>query len=164
YSLPSRPWDPRHAASVFVHDNALWIAAGNNMAPDVWKLQRHPPSAPPALAAPEPAGTGMLLNVAVGLFDIEDRTGHIFDEKNPERQVYPVKLSKSGTTIVPIFGNIFGLNAYGLKGENIYAQMHIDRGGGKLYFDKWIDGGAGLELIVDNAANPPEILIRRTGR
>jgi len=40
YELPKTPWKPRHAASVFVHDNALWMVAGNNMQSDVWKLQR----------------------------------------------------------------------------------------------------------------------------
>ena len=34
------PWKPRHAASVFVHAGALWMVAGNNMEPDVWKLVR----------------------------------------------------------------------------------------------------------------------------
>ncbi len=38
--LPNTPWAPRHAASVFVHNNALWMVAGNNMTPDVWKLTR----------------------------------------------------------------------------------------------------------------------------
>lgn len=38
--VPGTPWAPRHAASVFVHENALWMAAGNNMEPDVWKLTR----------------------------------------------------------------------------------------------------------------------------
>lgn len=38
--VPSTPWPVRHAASVFVHDNALWMVAGNNMTPDVWKLTR----------------------------------------------------------------------------------------------------------------------------
>jgi hypothetical protein len=38
--LPDTPWVPRHAASVFVHDNALWMVAGNNMESDVWKLVR----------------------------------------------------------------------------------------------------------------------------
>jgi hypothetical protein len=38
--LPNTPWAPRHAASVYVYDNALWIVAGNNMEPDVWKLER----------------------------------------------------------------------------------------------------------------------------
>ena len=38
--LPGTPWKPRHAASVFVHDNALWMVVGNNMESDVWKLQR----------------------------------------------------------------------------------------------------------------------------
>jgi len=32
------PWAPRHAASVFVYRDALWMVAGNNMTPDVWKL------------------------------------------------------------------------------------------------------------------------------
>lgn len=38
--LPDTPWAPRHAASVFAHDDALWMVAGNNMFPDVWKLTR----------------------------------------------------------------------------------------------------------------------------
>ena len=39
-SLPGTPWAPRHAASVFVFKDALWVVAGNNMQPDVWKLVR----------------------------------------------------------------------------------------------------------------------------
>ena len=38
--LPDTPWAPRHAASVFVHDGSLWMVAGNNMEPDVWRLSR----------------------------------------------------------------------------------------------------------------------------
>ena len=38
--VPDTPWAPRHAASPFVYDDALWIVAGNNMFPDVWKLVR----------------------------------------------------------------------------------------------------------------------------
>ena len=33
----------RHAASAFVHDGSLWMVAGNNMQPDVWRLSRQPP-------------------------------------------------------------------------------------------------------------------------
>ena len=40
HEVPNTPWKPRHAASVFVHDDALWMVAGNNMESDVWKLQR----------------------------------------------------------------------------------------------------------------------------
>jgi hypothetical protein len=40
HEVPNTPWKPRHAASVFVHDDALWMVAGNNMEPDVWKLVR----------------------------------------------------------------------------------------------------------------------------
>jgi hypothetical protein len=36
--LPGTPWKPRHAASVFVHRDALWLVAGNNMESDVWRL------------------------------------------------------------------------------------------------------------------------------
>lgn len=35
HELPDVPWPPRHAASVFVHDEALWMVAGNNMTSDV---------------------------------------------------------------------------------------------------------------------------------
>jgi len=38
--LPDTPWAPRHAASVFVHDDALWVVTRNNLEPDVWKLVR----------------------------------------------------------------------------------------------------------------------------
>ena len=38
--LEGTPWRERHAASVFVHDGALWMVAGNNMESDVWKLER----------------------------------------------------------------------------------------------------------------------------
>ena len=40
YEVPDTPWPARHAASVFVYDDALWMVAGNNMFPDVWKLTR----------------------------------------------------------------------------------------------------------------------------
>jgi hypothetical protein len=38
--LAGTPWKPRHAASLFVHSDALWMVAGNNMEPDVWRLKR----------------------------------------------------------------------------------------------------------------------------
>lgn len=38
--VPDTPWKARHATSVFVYDNALWVVAGKNMQPDVWKLTR----------------------------------------------------------------------------------------------------------------------------
>ncbi|MFA6243819.1 MAG: hypothetical protein WC655_22950 [Candidatus Hydrogenedentales bacterium] len=38
------PWKIRHAASVFVYNDALWMVAGNNMQPDVWKLERVRPA------------------------------------------------------------------------------------------------------------------------
>jgi len=38
--LPDTPWAPRHAASLFVYDGALWVVTGNNMESDVWKLTR----------------------------------------------------------------------------------------------------------------------------
>jgi hypothetical protein len=38
--MPKTPWKARHAASVFVHQGALWVGAGNNMESDVWKLRR----------------------------------------------------------------------------------------------------------------------------
>ena len=38
--LPDTPWAPRHAGSVFVYDGSLWMVAGNNMEPDVWRLSR----------------------------------------------------------------------------------------------------------------------------
>lgn len=40
--VPNTPWKPRHASSLFVYNNALWMVAGNNMEKDVWKLVRTP--------------------------------------------------------------------------------------------------------------------------
>ncbi len=40
HEVPDTPWKPRHAASLYVHNAALWMVAGNNMQPDVWKLER----------------------------------------------------------------------------------------------------------------------------
>jgi hypothetical protein len=40
HEVPKTPWQPRHAASVFIHDKALWMVAGNNMESDVWRLAR----------------------------------------------------------------------------------------------------------------------------
>jgi hypothetical protein len=40
HEVPDTPWKPRHAASVFVHHGSLWMVAGNNMQPDVWRLDR----------------------------------------------------------------------------------------------------------------------------
>jgi hypothetical protein len=42
HEVPGTPWKPRHAASVFVHAGSLWMVAGNNMQPDVWRLRRKP--------------------------------------------------------------------------------------------------------------------------
>lgn len=38
--VPKTAWAPRHAASLYVHDDALWMVAGNNMQSDVWRLKR----------------------------------------------------------------------------------------------------------------------------
>jgi hypothetical protein len=38
--IPKTPWKPRHAASLFVYQDALWMVAGNNMESDVWRLNR----------------------------------------------------------------------------------------------------------------------------
>jgi hypothetical protein len=35
--LPNAPWPPTHAASVFIYDSSLWIAAGY-LKNDVWRL------------------------------------------------------------------------------------------------------------------------------
>jgi hypothetical protein len=43
--LPGTPWAPRHAASLFVHADALWVVAGNNMTSDVWSLRSQTPDA-----------------------------------------------------------------------------------------------------------------------
>ena len=38
--LRDTPWKARHAASVFVFNGSMWMVMGNNMQPDVWKLNR----------------------------------------------------------------------------------------------------------------------------
>lgn len=38
--LKPSPWKPRHASSVFVKDDVIYLVAGNNMESDVWKLEK----------------------------------------------------------------------------------------------------------------------------
>lgn len=38
--LPDTPWTPRHASSVFVHNDGIFVATGNNMESDVWRLEK----------------------------------------------------------------------------------------------------------------------------
>jgi hypothetical protein len=38
--VPATPWNPRHAASLYSYNDALWVVAGNNLQRDVWKLTR----------------------------------------------------------------------------------------------------------------------------
>jgi hypothetical protein len=40
--LPQSPWAARHAASLYIYHDALWMVAGNNMTSDVWRLSRVP--------------------------------------------------------------------------------------------------------------------------
>ena len=44
HEVPGTPWLARHANSVFVFDDSLWMVAGNNgdhttLEPDSWRLQ-----------------------------------------------------------------------------------------------------------------------------
>ncbi|MHC4871484.1 MAG: Kelch repeat-containing protein [Planctomycetota bacterium] len=38
HELPGSPWLPRHAACISVFQDSLWLAAGNNMTSDIWRL------------------------------------------------------------------------------------------------------------------------------
>lgn len=38
--LPNTPWEPRHASSIFVYKGAMYVVGGNNMASDVWRLEK----------------------------------------------------------------------------------------------------------------------------
>ena len=38
--LPGTPWANRHAASVFIYHEALWMMAGCHMGRDIWKLEK----------------------------------------------------------------------------------------------------------------------------
>eukprot|EP01051_Picozoa_sp_SAG22_P011302 SAG22_NODE_1073_length_5696_cov_4.682687_2_plen_101_part_00 len=53
HEIPDSPFLPRHAASVAVHNDGLFLAAGNAINPDgswtvsdVWRLQRGGPAVP----------------------------------------------------------------------------------------------------------------------
>lgn len=40
HEVPNTPWAARHASSIYVYNDALWVVAGNNMTSDVWRLAR----------------------------------------------------------------------------------------------------------------------------
>jgi hypothetical protein len=160
YKLHATPWGRRHAASVFVHDSALWIAAGSYMAPDVWKLERS--SSPDGATESQgvPVVLEQLTDVSLGLEGIDDRTAYIYDNDTPDKSPYPLNIFDGRTVSTPIFTSTFGLCFYGLKGENTNVQLKIDADG-DISFDKWLDGGDGLQIVIDNRSNPPSITIRR---
>ena len=159
YPLRSTPWAPRHATSVFVYDNAVWIAAGSYMGVDVWKLERlevtTDGSESPTVIP------GLLKNVALGLQGFGNKTVYVYDAKNPDKSPYPLNMSEGQTLTTPIYSTTFGLNFFGLGGKNTYAQLSLSQDG-NIRFDKWKDGGDGLEILIDNEANPPTVIARPT--
>ena len=157
YQLRTTPWARRHATSVFVHKNAVWIAAGSYMGADVWKLQRHPDPAGETRSTQTIAA--LLKNVAIGLYGFGDRVAYIFDDKHPDKSPYPLNTSDGRTVSTPIYSATFGLNFFGLNKKNTYAQLRINPDG-TIHFDKWIDGGEGLEIQIDNKTNPPTVIAR----
>jgi hypothetical protein len=66
--LPNTPWGARHAASVYVYDDALWMVAGNNVVPpDVWKL----------IVVPEPTSLVVLVLAMLLLRDRHRSCGYV---------------------------------------------------------------------------------------
>jgi hypothetical protein len=149
------PWQARHAASVFVHDTSLWIAAGSCMSRDVWRLER---SRDPRYRSPrEPQ---QLARIAVILDGLDNRKGFTFDAKNPNGSPDSFGMRKGKPVELMIYSRQFGLNYLGDQGRNHYAELKVMKSG-DVEFVKWRDGGQSHLITVDNSARPRRITIRK---
>lgn len=155
YRLNGTPWPPRHAASVFVFDNALWITAGSAMSPDVWKLERQ------AAATPGADSEKVAALVDIGLDGLESRRAHIFDAESPDKSPYPLDLVASDAMPAEVYARTFGLNFIDPGGKNAYAELSVDKSG-DVHFEKWVDGGQGLRIVIDNETRPALITVQWT--
>lgn len=149
------PWQARHAASVFVHDKSLWMAAGSCMSRDVWRLQR---SRDPLYRSPrEP---DLLSRVVVILDGLDDRRGFIFDKKNPNGSPESFSMRKGTPADVAIYSRQFGINYLDDQGRNCYAELRVLKSG-DVEFVKWRDGGHSHSMAVDNRSRLRRITIRK---
>jgi len=149
------PWQRRHAASVFVHDGSLWMAAGSCMRRDVWRLERS--RDPDYRAAVEPAP---LVSAVVTLDGLPDRKGFLFDSKHPNGSPDAFQMLQGKPTHILIYAERFGINYLDDQGQNAYADMQV-LGSGDIQFVKWRDGGGSNAILVDNKQRPRRIVIRR---
>ena len=148
-------WQARHAASVFVHDKSLWIAAGSCMSRDVWRLRR---SRDPLYRSPrEPVP---LAWVDVLLHGLNDRRGFTYDKKNPNGSPNALGLQKETPVDVMIYSRQFGVNFLGDEGRNHYADLKVMESG-DVEFVKWRDGGHPHTITVDNRTRPRRITIEK---
>jgi hypothetical protein len=149
------PWQARHAASVFVHDTSMWMAAGSCMSRDVWRLER---SRDPKYRSPrEPLP---LVRIVVILDGLDDRKGFTFDAKNPNGSPDSFGMRKGTPVEVVIYSRQFGLNYLGDQGRNHYAELNVMKSG-DVEFVKWRDGGQSHLITVDNSSRPRRITIRK---
>ncbi len=153
YRLNRTPWPERHAASVFVHDKALWIAAGSAMSSDAWRLRRDP------TARLDPATDRKVAYVEVALDGLDSRRAHIYDTESPDLSPYPLDLVESERIPTQVYARTFGLNILDPAEKNMYAEMRVDDAG-NIRFEKWVDGGEGLKIVVDNQTRPVLITIK----
>jgi hypothetical protein len=149
YKAYGTPWQGRHAASVYVHDDALWIAAGSAMNRDVWKME--------ATGQPPPVINEELAEVALRMRGL-DRTTFLYDVNSPDGPWISMFLGGGEAVEQTVFTSNFTLNFYGLQQENTIANFTIDAGG-MIHFNGFGEGGAGLEVIVDNNTSPLGITI-----
>ena len=100
----------------------------------------------------------MRLTVAVRLKDLDDRVGFIFDAEAPEspRQL---NLSSKETVTFPVFDEFFAVN-FLHEGKNVNVQCQASAEYG-IRFDKWVDGGDVMEVVIDTDANPPTLTIQK---
>jgi hypothetical protein len=154
------PFPARHATSVFVHDDgtgeALWMAAGSHLSPDVWKLS------PVDGSGPTPLGI-----IDVDVQGVPGTTGFVWDSNHPyggnpsfyQHAWYDEGDPRNGEAI--IFSNTFGLNWVTPLNQNTYAVFDVDPNG-DIAFDHWLDGGDGLVITVTNGPTHTSLLISAT--
>src|SRR5688572_10667465 len=123
------------------------------MSSDVWALRRDPAAKPDPIPEKKPA------RIAIALSGLEARRAFIYDTESPDLSPYPLDVVPAQPAATEVYATTFGLCFLDPAGKNVYAELSVEASG-NVAFVKWVDGGANLEIDVDNETRPALITVK----
>lgn len=97
----------------------------------------------------------------IALVGLESRRAHIYDTESPDKSPSPLDLVATDAMPAQVYAPTFGLNMLDPLGKNAFAELSVDKSG-NVRFVKWVDGGRGLQILIDNETRPVLITIKWT--